>query len=78
MKCTHDAAEMDVASVADGMCPLCLMAQVRILRSALRAIDDIAVAKKRGAAVEMQAIARLALNDHLELGRSLADATVAM
>lgn len=25
--CSHDVAEMDVAAVADGMCPLCLAAE---------------------------------------------------
>ena len=35
--------------------------EIRYLRSALQAIDDIAVAKRRGAAGEMQKIARSAL-----------------
>jgi hypothetical protein len=36
--CPHEASEMDVASQADGLCPLCLQTQVRIMRTALEEI----------------------------------------
>ena len=36
MRCTHDAAERDVASEADGLCPLCLKAENERLRAVLQ------------------------------------------
>lgn len=36
-------------------------AHVKYLKNALKSIDDVAVAKRRGAAKEMQEIARIAL-----------------
>ena len=62
--CPHDVSEQDVAAQADGLCPLCMVAEVRLLISALESIDAVAVAKKAGAAKKMQAIARAALHAH--------------
>lgn len=38
--CAHTASEMDVASNADGLCPLCLQAEIERLRAALQGIVD--------------------------------------
>lgn len=38
-----------------------LLDEIMLLRSALKAIDDIAVSKKAGAAKKMQEVARIAL-----------------
>jgi hypothetical protein len=62
--CPHDISEQDVAAQADGLCPLCLLAEVILLKSALESIDAAAVAKRAGAVKKMQAIARAALHAH--------------
>ncbi len=36
MACEHDAAEMDTAAHWDGLCPLCMKAEVERLRAAIR------------------------------------------
>jgi hypothetical protein len=36
--CPHDISEQDVASQADGLCPLCLAAEVNRLRIALESL----------------------------------------
>lgn len=59
--CPHDISDQDVAAHADGLCPLCLAADVNRLCIALEQIDAVAVSKKAGAAVRMQRIARAAL-----------------
>lgn len=61
MSCTHDIAEKDVASYADGLCPLCLASDVNRLLKALEEIDGVAVQKKVGGAKKMQQIARKAI-----------------
>ena len=38
--CTHDIVEMDMASIADGLCPLCLAAKVERLQVALQRVAD--------------------------------------
>jgi hypothetical protein len=38
--CPHDISEQDVACQADGLCPLCLAAEVNRLRLALESIRD--------------------------------------
>lgn len=59
--CPHDISERDVAHQVDGLCPLCLAADVHRLSKALEKIDAVAVQKKVGAAKTMQQIARRAL-----------------
>lgn len=38
MTCIHDLAEMDTAAHADGLCPLCLKAEIDRLRAAMNVI----------------------------------------
>lgn len=39
--CPHDISEQDVATQADGLCPLCLAADNARLRAALQKIADL-------------------------------------
>jgi len=43
MACEHRITEMDTAVIADGMCPLCLAAEIARLRAALTEIRDAAL-----------------------------------
>lgn len=67
MVCHHDIAEMEVAIVADGYCPICSAAKLRIAMNALKTIDDIAVSHRRGAMGEAQKVARSVLNGQLSI-----------
>ena len=39
MTCTHEAWERDVASEADGLCPLCLQAELSALRERVAGLE---------------------------------------
>ena len=68
MICQHSVSEMDVASVADGMCPLCLAAETVRLRTALEQIAVLDEADghelKLDDAFKAVAIATTALGKH--------------
>jgi hypothetical protein len=67
--CPHDISEQDVASQADGLCPLCLAAEVNRLRTALERLANDPPANRDEpdmdweVVVKMRAIAKAAL-DH--------------
>ncbi|MFK4647250.1 hypothetical protein ABIF96_005824 [Bradyrhizobium ottawaense] len=58
--CPHDVSEQDVASQADGLCPLCLAAEVNRLSIALERVRDFPYVGRQ-AAQQMALIAGEAL-----------------
>ncbi len=59
MICNHDMAEMDTACCADGLCPICLHAEVGRFRAHLERIANLPDVR----CDEAPTIARNALND---------------
>jgi hypothetical protein len=42
MMCNHNISDQDIAMIADGLCPLCLQAEIERLRAALEPFADYA------------------------------------
>lgn len=60
MTCPHDAAEQDTAAHWDGLCPLCLKAEVEALRAELAALRQPAVSEEEIARLFRRHVAEIA------------------